>query len=442
MTVFYHVSLTPEQEVLDVTSTASGSGWVIYDSNAVAATYSFDIDGFDFTYALSGPPPKVPTPPIPVDSATRTHFHAQARDMNGGIVFGQLDPYDDMDDLAVVHNADNSWSVSGRWETTDVNANTLASKSITNLFPALPGVPAGATFASVLGSATPGSEVPLYFNVHSDAFAGGEIRGQLVAVANDIDDVHTGTTGNDVLDGRNGNDAVLGLAGDDTLLGGNDNDVLDGGAGNDTLSGGNGNDMMYGSTGDDVLDGRSGDDTMEGGSGDDDLLGGNGNDTMDGNNGNDDLNGGNDNDTMNGGAGEDVLIGGSDNDTMDGGADNDTLTGGTGNDSMNGGAGDDGLNGGNGNDTLNGGTGDDTLTGKSGVDLFVFHVDFGDDVITDFGSNDFIQFDDELFATPLAALQAAQQVGDDTVITAGTNTVTLLGVDLSSLQTSDFLIVA
>jgi len=201
MAVIYHVTLTPEQEVLDVTSTASGSGWVIYDSNAVAATYSFDIDGFDFTYALSGPPPTLPTPPIPVDSATRTHFHAQARDLNGGIVFGQLDPYDDMDDLAVVHNADGSWSVSGRWETTDVNAITLASKSITNAFPALPGVPAGATFASVLGSATPGSEVPLYFNVHSDAFAGGEIRGQLVAVANDIDDIEMGTTGNNTIQG-------------------------------------------------------------------------------------------------------------------------------------------------------------------------------------------------------------------------------------------------
>jgi hypothetical protein len=82
-----------------------------------------------------------------------------------------------MDDLAVVLNADASWSVSGRWETTDVNANTLVSKSITNACPALPGVPAGSTFASVLGSATPGSEIPLYFNVHTAAHGSGEIRG-------------------------------------------------------------------------------------------------------------------------------------------------------------------------------------------------------------------------------------------------------------------------
>ena len=128
MTVIYHVTLTPEQEVADVTSTASGSGWVIFDSEAVAATYLFDVDGFDFTFALSGPPPTLPTPPAPAGSATRTHFHAQARDLNGGIVFGQLDPYDDMDDLAVVANADGSWSVSGSWEATDA-------KPITGTFP-------------------------------------------------------------------------------------------------------------------------------------------------------------------------------------------------------------------------------------------------------------------------------------------------------------------
>ena len=158
MTVIYHVTLTPEQEVADVTSTASGSGWVIFDSEAVAATYLFDVDGFDFTFALSGPPPTLPTPPAPAGSATRTHFHAQARDLNGGIVFGQLDPYDDMDDLAVVANADGSWSVSGSWEATDA-------KPITGTFPGAL-VPLG-TFAGVLGSATPGSEVPLYFNVHT-----------------------------------------------------------------------------------------------------------------------------------------------------------------------------------------------------------------------------------------------------------------------------------
>ena len=139
-------------------------------------------------------------------------------------------------------------TLSGVWETTDP--------------PAIPPF----DFATVLGSATVGSDVPIYFNVHTGRLSGGEIRGQLVPIADDIDDVVTGTvptataTGNDTLDGGNGNDAILGLAGNDTLNGGNGNDVLDGGGGNDGLTGGNGNDMLFGSFGMDTLIGGNGDD--------------------------------------------------------------------------------------------------------------------------------------------------------------------------------------
>ena len=68
-------------------------------------------------------------------------------------------------------------------------------------------------------------------------------------------------------------------------------------------------------------------------------------------------------------------------------------------------------------------------------------VGFGDDVIVKFDSRDVIQFDDELFASPGAALAAALQVGNDVVIAAGTDSVTLLGVKLTSLQLNDFSIV-
>jgi serralysin len=258
--------------------------------------------------------------------------------------------------------------VSGRWETTD--GVVPGSASITK--PAI----GGGTFATVLDSATVGTAVPLYFNVHTNVFPGGEIRGQLVTIADDIDDVVTGTvptstaTGDDTLDGGNGNDAILGLAGNDILDGASGNDVLDGGGGDDTMTGGNGNDMLFGSVGIDTLMGGKGDDSLDGGAG---------------------------NDVLDGGKGE---------------------------------------------DTVNGGTGDDDLTGGSGPDLFVFNAGFGDDNITDFGNGDRIQFDSEVFATPQAVLNASQQVGDDTVITAGTNTVTLLGVQASSLQEDDFLILA
>ena len=315
-------------------STATGVGVVVFDSEAIAATYSFDIEGLDFGPITTGQPRTDP------NDVTNAHFHANVRGVSGGVVFGQITPNHDADDVAFVLNADGSWSVSGRWETTD--------PSPINGFNAV----LGDAFANVLGSATVGSEIPLYFNVHTLEHGPGEIRGQLVAIASDVDNVETGTTGNDELGGGRRNDAVIGLAGDDTLGGGNGNDVLDGGSGNDEINGSNGND------------------------------------------------------------------------------------------SMNGSAGNDELNGGNGNDSMNGGTSDDVMDGGNGGDLFILNDDFGDDVITDFEGNDRIQFDDELFATPAAVLLAAQQVGDDTVITAGTNSVTLLGVELSSLQANDFTIVA
>ena len=144
-------------------------------------------------------------------------------------------------------------------------------------------------------------------------------------------------------------------------------------------------------------------------------------------------------------AGNDILGGANGNDVLDGGGGIDMLTGGNGDDMLFGSVGDDTLTGGNGEDTLDGGAGDDDLTGGKGPDLFVFHAGFagfGDDVITDFKNNDHIQFDDELFESPEAVLMASQQDGEDIVITAGTNTVTLLGVQLSDLQADDFLIVA
>ena len=346
MSTVFRVILDSTQEVFPnvSTSTASGEGTVVFDSEAVAASYSFDIQGLDFGPVTGGP---AQTPTVD-DNITNTHFHNQVRGANGQVVFGQIIPAHDNNDLEFVLNEDGSWSESGRWDTTDPAP--ITNTSI---------VPGGdVTFADILGSATVGSEVPLYFNVHTVQFPAGAIRGQLVAIADDIDEVVTGTvptateTGNDTLDGGNGNDAILGLAGNDTLNGGNANDVLDGGGGDDTMTGGNGNDMLFGSFG------------------------------------------------------------------------NDTLMGG------------------NGDDSLDGGAGDDSLTGGKGPDLFAFHAGFGDDTITDLGNGDRIQFDSEVFATPEDVLDASEQVGEDTVITAGMNTVTLLGVQASSLQADDFLILA
>jgi len=347
MSTVFLVNIAGSNEVPSRPSTASGVGLAVFDSEDVALNYSFVIQGVDFGPATGGPPQT----PATDDDVTRIHFHNNAPGVNGPIVFGQIDPAQDSDDLAIVRHPHDTWSVSGRWETTDP-----ANVSINN-------------FAGVLGSATVGTAVPLYFNVHTNEFTGGEIRGQLVAIADDIDNIVTGTAGNEVLVGTSGNDAILGLAGNDALNGDNGNDVLDAGAGNDILNGGNGDDILYGSFG------------------------------------------------------------------------NDALTGGDDNDSMDGGAGNDSLDGGNGNDTINGGTGNDTMAGQSESDLFVFDAGFGKDIITDFEDNDRIQFADGLFQDAQAVLLASQQVGSDTVITLDQNNkITLQGVQLSSLQESDFLV--
>jgi Ca2+-binding RTX toxin-like protein len=261
--------------------------------------------------------------------------------MNGSVVFGQINPAHDNDDLVVAPNADGSWTVSGRWETTD------------------PAVMPITTFASQLGAAAIGSEVNLYFNAHTTAFPMGEIRGQWVAIANDQNNVVQGTVDNDLLPGLGGDDQLFGDAGDDRL---------DGGTGNDQLSGGEGDDQLNGEAGDDRLSGNAGNDELNGGAGNDRLSGGPGNDTF---------NGGSGNDTANGGAGDDLLRGSSGSDGLSGNTGDDRLLGGSGNDRLHGGDGDDRLAGERGNDHLNGGLGADLLSGGLGFDTFTFNTALG-----------------------------------------------------------------
>jgi serralysin len=374
MSTAFRVIIDSGQEVFPniSTSTATGLGLFIFDSAAVAGNYSFVIQGVDF----SG----FQTPETVLDNVTNAHFHNAPRGTNGPVVFGQIAPAQDPDDFTVVPNADGSWTVSGRWETTDL----LANRPIT-------------AFSTILDSAAVGSDVPLYFNVHTVQFSGGAIRGQLVAVADDIDNVVTGTAGDDTRDGGNGNDAILGLAGNDTLNGGNGNDVLDGNNGRDTLNGGNGNDVLDGGADNDVLAGDNGNDMLDGNAGDDTMTGGNGNDTM------------------NGGLG---------NDTMDGG---------------------------NGNDTMNGGLGNDTMDGGNGNDAFIFAALFGNDRILGFdadptGGQDFLDISAFGIASgaDFAARVAITGAGADTLVTIDGNaaqTIRLVGIgDTATVTQADFLL--
>jgi len=153
----------------------------------------------------------------------------------------------------------------------------------------------------------------------------------------DIDDLETGAFDNYY--GGNGNDLLKGVAGANQLYGGDGNDVLSGGtatipnpqftgdgsaatpfrlndngvSGDDVLEGGNGIDAVYGMDGNDIISGGEGDDGgvittpglaslhqagLFGGDGDDEISGGGGDDEITGGLGQDDMYGGEDSDTF------------------------------------------------------------------------------------------------------------------------------------------------
>ena len=217
------------------------------------------------------------------------------------------------------------------------------------------------------------------------------------------------------------------------------------GSGNDTIVGNGAGNRIHAGGGNDTLQGNAGNDTLFGDAGFDHLYGGSGNDTIYGDNQADNLWGGDGNDMLRGGNGFDRLFGENGNDTLLGGGQNDALFGQLGNDTLNGGSGNDRLYGGAGFDHLEGGAGNDTLTGNFNWDVFIFTNGFGNDVITDFeATNKFEKIDlagvSAISSFSDLASNYMTQVGSNVLIDdhAG-NTITLLDVSLSDLDTSDFL---
>jgi Ca2+-binding RTX toxin-like protein len=138
-------------------------------------------------------------------------------------------------------------------------------------------------------------------------------------------------------DSINGRDTLTGI---DGIIGSDFDDTLIGFDGQGT-SGDIYTNIFFGGAGNDVMDGRAGNDELYGGDDDDSIEGGDGNDLVSGDDGDDSLYGGTGADTVLGGDGDDLLFGGSGNDRLSGGDGNDTLYGGLGTDSMSGGDGND-----------------------------------------------------------------------------------------------------
>lgn len=271
---------------------------------------------------------------------------------------------------------------------------------------------------------------------------------------NDLANVIAGGDWADRLRGGGGDDELRGQGGDDILAGDAGGDRLDGGDGIDTASyeaastgvtvnlatgeatgRGLGNDVLIrienviGTSGADVITGDARDNRLDGGAGNDILRGGRGNDTYVVNSAND-------------------VVSEADGDgidtvranvswTLGSGVENLVLTAawanGTGNSLAN------KLVGGDGANVLAGLRGNDILTGDSGADTFVFGTGFGHDRITDFASNDFIRFEDGLFADFADVIAHASQSGADVVIDhAHAHTITIENYALGNLNAGDF----
>lgn len=112
------------------------------------------------------------------------------------------------------------------------------------------------------------------------------------------------------------------------------------------------------------------------------------------------------------------------------------LRGDNGDDSLNGGITDDLLLGSRGNDILAGQLGNDQLVGGNGSDTFI--VGSGNDVVVDFEANeDKLTFSD---GTTGSGIQASS-TPEGTLLTAGTNTVLLMGIDtdVTTLNVNDWI---
>ncbi|WP_339502096.1 polyurethanase [Pseudomonas silesiensis] len=239
------------------------------------------------------------------------------------------------------------------------------------------------------------------------------------------------------------------------------------------IIGSDGNDLIQGGQGNDYLEGRAGNDTFRDGGGYNILLGGQGNNVLELQQSVKNL------DFANDGAGnlyirdahggisitrdigsivskepgflwgllkDDVthsvtangLAAGNDltryASSLKGGADADTLTAHAGGDWLFGLEGNDHLIGGKGNDVFVGGAGNDLMAAGGGSDTFLFSGGFGQDRVVGYQADDQLVFLGVQGVKPNDDYRAhATTVGQDTVLTFGGDSVTLVGVGLESL---------
>ncbi len=154
------------QEVTPNSSTATGNALLQLNQAGDALNYTMTVEGLDFGELAGGAAQTEDAG----DDVTGIHFHNAARGAGGPVVFGIVGPAQDTDDRTITINADGTTTISGVWETTD----TAASESLS-------------TFVADLQAANTGDDTNLYFNIHTEEFPMGEIRGQIMGSSVELD---------------------------------------------------------------------------------------------------------------------------------------------------------------------------------------------------------------------------------------------------------------
>lgn len=143
---FFTADLDGSQEATPNASTATGSAVLTLNDAQTRLEISIQIVGLD----LDGNQ----TPGDPDDDVTIAHIHRAPAGVNGPVAFGFIGPNNDLNGDLVIDPV--AGTIFSAWDATEGNGTTLAAE-LANLF-----------------------ADGLYINIHTAAFPGGEIRGQIV----------------------------------------------------------------------------------------------------------------------------------------------------------------------------------------------------------------------------------------------------------------------
>ncbi len=158
--IYFAATVTAAQEGSTITSPGSGTFTGALHKGNGAFDYAATITGLD----LGGQTAST------TDNVTAAHFHLGAPGTNGGIVFGFIGtPNNETDNDTVVNAA--AGTIKGQWDASEGNGTTLTAQ-VANLMTG-----------------------QLYFNVHTSANPGGEIRGQVLAQDTGHDQIDMRGTG-------------------------------------------------------------------------------------------------------------------------------------------------------------------------------------------------------------------------------------------------------